>query len=292
MCILINNDVNNNLCPICFSTNIHKIGDLNYNLNPIGEVLYSTKVIKLKHTPYLCECSDCLSWFSQNIVKETDSVMLYSTGNSEKRWETQIFENAISDDMLKITNSVFSSLKKNAKLLDIGCNTGELLDYVKANYHLNTFGLEYSESARKILIDKKHTAYDSFDDISETFEIITAFDLVEHLYNFPDFMKRCANLLKPNGILLIVTGNKNCSEAQKLKERWKYALYAEHIIFPEHKTYENYGLKLYDYYKVSRKEWNKITIRAIIRKIIRLFSLRYSGFPFKADHHLVILQKN
>ncbi|MDR0542017.1 MAG: class I SAM-dependent methyltransferase [Dysgonamonadaceae bacterium] len=288
--ILIDNSTKNVQCPVCFSTNIHKIGDLQYDSN--AELMYSTNAITLRNTPYLCECLECLSWFSQNIVSEADSIMLYSTGNSEKRWKTDIFENTVSDDILKIMKSILSLYKSaNAKLLDIGCNTGELLDWAKANYHFDTFGLEYSESARKILINKTHTAYPSFNDISETFDIITAFDLVEHLYDFPDFMKHVEKLLKPNGMLLLLTGNNNCYEAKKLKNDWWYVLFPEHVIFPHYKAYENYDLKLYDYYKVSHFKFNKITLRSVIRKIIRLFSLRYSNFPFNADHHLIILQK-
>ncbi len=43
--------------------------------------------------------------------------------------------------------------------------------------------------------------------IQDTFDVIVAGDLIEHLTNFQGFFENCTRLLKPNGILILTTPN-------------------------------------------------------------------------------------
>ncbi len=63
-----------------------------------------------------------------------------------------------------------------------GCNTGELLDFAKG-LGCQTSGLEYSGDSCEVIREKGHDAYQSFAEIDQQYEFITAFDLVEHLFD-------------------------------------------------------------------------------------------------------------
>ena len=87
--------------------------------------------------------------------------------------------------MLRI---IKAEIKHNNYVLDIGCNTGVLLDFAH-NYTKHTYGVEYSEMARKITARKGHKTYEYSIQIPENvkFDIIFAFDLIEHLYMVSSF---------------------------------------------------------------------------------------------------------
>jgi 2-polyprenyl-3-methyl-5-hydroxy-6-metoxy-1,4-benzoquinol methylase len=279
----IDNSLKHTTCPICASHNIKKMGTLTYQL----PITYSTTEISLFHTPELWKCDNCLSWFSQYIVNEQDSIELYSSGKSEERWDSdEIFEQTRTKDVCDILNSYFIPDKQ---LLDIGCAAGALLDYAKAK-GCKTFGLEYSVSASAILREKGHIAFSSFEKIDRKFDIITAFDLVEHLYDFQMFIEQCKHLLNPGGVMIFMTGDNSSDVARRKKNEWWYASLCEHIIFPSRQAYTLSGLSELLYKTVSRFNVKKITKGEIARRFIRLFSKSYNKFPFQDDHYIIILK--
>lgn len=106
-------------------------------------------------------------------------------------------------------------LDKNCKILDIGCASGyflRLCDLVGCD----TYGLDISEQAisqARIITRAKLYVHDvskglpMFDD--DTFELVTMFDIIEHL-DSPLFMLREVNrVLKANGRMVITTPNIN-----------------------------------------------------------------------------------
>lgn len=270
-------------CPICKSFDIEKIGDVDY-AKPLK---YSSFEIQLTKKTELWKCKDCSSWFTQNIIKESDSISLYTHGNSYERWNYENkFEDRKSKDVLRVINKYIAPFKN---VLDIGCNMGDFLDYAKTKDCV-TSGLEYSDNARSILKNKGHKVYGSFDEINDTFNVITAFDLVEHLYDLDSFLTHCHKLLKQNGTLILLTGDNTSTVARKFLNKWWYVSFPDHIIFPSKKGFEQKYFKIASYHKVRFFAENNFTMRSVIRKGIRLFSKEYSGWPFCTDHHIIILK--
>lgn len=62
--------------------------------------------------------------------------------------------------------------------------------------------------------------------------MITAFDLVEHLYDVSSFLSECRNKLNKNGLVIILTGNFSCFSSRLTGPEWWYVRYPEHIVFP------------------------------------------------------------
>jgi len=240
----------------------------------------------------------CLSSFKQKVVVEPEAQTLYSY-NSSNRWESKDFETEkTSDVILKIKDY----LKKDKKVLDIGCNTGELLDYCK-KYGAKTFGIEYSKKSKDVCIKKGHKIYKDIDDIKEdVFDLIFAFDLVEHLYDVGKFFKKVNTLLRSDGKLIILTGNPNCLSAKLAGKRWWYSLFPEHVVFPSKEFFNNFCLINLEKYipvfnsKFFAQQYLFSVDSLIYKKIMNLAGqiLRgaYTGLPsINRDHALIILSK-
>jgi 2-polyprenyl-3-methyl-5-hydroxy-6-metoxy-1,4-benzoquinol methylase len=114
--------------------------------------------------------------------------------------------------------------KKNGRLLDIGCAVGHFLKLARIK-GWDTYGVEISEYASEYA--RKQYSLDvrtgklldaGFDD--EFFDVVTMWDVIEHLYNPRDELKDVFRILKPNGLLLITTANMDSYDAKFLGKRW------------------------------------------------------------------------
>ena len=229
----INNTFRHEHCPLCHSQRILPLGKLNYS----GTVKFCTSNIELSDAPELWKCQQCLSRFVQYAVDAETAKTLYSTGQAEERWATVAFEQSKTPD---VVNSMVAIFKNRGKVLDVGCNTGELLDFARG-FGCETAGVEFSSASREILIQKAHKAYAALAESAEKYDVITAFDLVEHLYDVPNFLQQCRERLTETGRLVILTGNMNSLSARLSKTCWWYAQYPEHIVFPTKKYFSDYS---------------------------------------------------
>lgn len=284
-------------CPFCSSNLIFKVGTMK-NRNPM---LFSTSWINLNNSPEFWKCKSCLSYFNQNIVCESDAVNFY-LNNKTNKWNAVEFE-------LEKTNELVLEIKKylfeGAQVLDIGCNTGELLDFCKKN-GAETTGIEYSELCRKICSEKGHKTYFSFNEIERDrkYDIIFAFDLFEHTYDIKNFFNKVRINLKKDGILILLTGNPDYWLAKILKEKWWYFALPEHIVFPSKEYFNSLqNLQLVDYVSIYNSvryfrdslfhfDFNfLLKIKNILWSLLRGY-YEYSFPLIGPDHALVIMKKN
>jgi len=121
---------------------------------------------------------------------------------------------------LKLINS-FASEEKT--LLDIGCGTGDFLQFVK-QHGWTVSGVEPNEDARKIANSKTDHAVFDIDKLSqfkpERFDVITLWHVLEHLPNLELQISTFKKLLKPNGTLIIAVPNYKSYDAQYYKNFW------------------------------------------------------------------------
>lgn len=288
-------DLNNNYtfeqCSLCGSSDLYKVGEISYQY----PVLFSSNKISILNQPELWRCSNCKSALVKNAINEFDAISLYSKGNSSERWRcNSSFEDDKTQNVINILENLFKGETK--KILDIGCNMGDLLDFAQ-RCGCKTFGLEYSSSSLEIIKAKGHIPFSSMDEIKESFSLIVAFDLIEHLYNVPDFLSKCYDFLEPGGMLILLTGNINSLSARVLGANWWYVKYPEHIVFPSKKYFENQTkLKLTNYVKVFHSKFSQTSIRSVIRflvsNLLRRRKINCSYIPIlEPDHIIVTLTK-
>ena len=96
---------------------------------------------------------------------------------------------------------------KPKSLMDIGCGYGYFLDKIK-NAVDNTAGSEFNPAAINVCKSKNIKLYTTdLKQVYEKFDMITSFQVLEHVKDTKTFIEDCLNLVKDNGYLLFVTPN-------------------------------------------------------------------------------------
>lgn len=272
-------------CPCCTSDQFKTIGRIQ-DRGPMG---FSTTQIELRHERYIDKCTKCQSTFVQNSITKADAEMLYKTGDGSRRWSGVPFE----EDKPNVVVSQLQDLLQLANTVcDIGCNTGEFLDFAKAR-GVKTFGIELSDESNRILVEKGHKVRGTLKDFETKFDLITAFDLVEHLYAPSEFLRDVLANLKTGGHLVLLTGNTQSLPARWSRSKWWYSKYPEHVIFASKKFYQNgQGFELVRYHKTFASKLHQERKGLFSDFLLASIRNSYDGRPsFFPDHHLVVLKK-
>jgi SAM-dependent methyltransferase len=130
--------------------------------------------------------------------------------NSPERWRDR--------------KAALTPYKQSGTLLDLGCNSGSFLAFMRsASWKL--YGIEMSaEGARTA--EARSEAQVFVGDIldapfpRESFDVITRFDVLEHLYEPRRVMARVGEWLKPGGILYVLVPNVESAEARVFGSYW------------------------------------------------------------------------
>lgn len=274
-------------CPLCRTSEIYKVGLIEY----VFPGQFSSLPVELSAKPEFWKCRNCKSGFVQNILAQETAARLYSEGVSGERWSKMIFKEAKTKEVTDQLGLVF---KRDIEVLDIGCNTGELLDFAKS-CGCKTSGVEFSQDSRKILRNKGHVAFSSINEVKGgCFDVITAFDLIEHLYDVESFISFCRDKLRERGVLVILTGNISSVSARITGSKWWYLRYPEHIVFPSKKYFKalsKFRIEKWIYTYASRGY--KHNILETLKSSTPAFLMgRYNGLPsLGPDHVLAVLRK-
>ncbi|MBK8685175.1 MAG: class I SAM-dependent methyltransferase [Bacteroidetes bacterium] len=100
----------------------------------------------------------------------------------------------------------------SARVLDIGCGEGKFLSYLKSTKGCFVEGLELNEKAQKIAIGNNISVFNltiqEFSEFNnEKYDVVTLFQVLEHIPNVDDFLKAALKVVRPNGILVIAVPN-------------------------------------------------------------------------------------
>jgi SAM-dependent methyltransferase len=260
-----------------------QIGAISYS----QPVLFSSAAVRLKMDPELWKCKDCQSAFVQNVLPEDMARQLYSQGDSTSRWSTVAFEQHKPQEIIAELARLFTSGKEH---LDVGCSAGNLLDFAKERGCLTT-GVDYSSTTRDFIERKGHAWFPSFEALeAKTFDVITAFDLIEHLYDVRAFLQECRSRLRPGGRLVILTGNINSLSARITREHWWYAAYPEHIVFPSVQFFRAHSrYRLEQLIPTYASNAYRIPLSGRVRGIVsRVLHGCYRGLPALGPDHMLL----
>ncbi len=103
------------------------------------------------------------------------------------------------------------------RILDIGCGAGLLCEPF-TRLGAQVIGIDPSETniaAAKLHADKGHLSIDyrcttiEEMDVRARFDIVLAMEVVEHVNDVSAFLKRCTTMLKPGGLMVVSTLNRN-----------------------------------------------------------------------------------
>ncbi|MBI3317688.1 MAG: class I SAM-dependent methyltransferase [Candidatus Omnitrophica bacterium] len=120
------------------------------------------------------------------------------------------------------------------RILDVGCGAGQFLAVAESRGWRGT-GLEVSRSALDLLKQRRGAQFQVMEttlqelDLPEgSFDAVTLFEVLEHLDQPVELLRRAAALLKEGGLLYLTTPNLNSLSRRLLGGRWR-------VIAPEHR---------------------------------------------------------
>jgi SAM-dependent methyltransferase len=123
----------------------------------------------------------------------------------------------------------------DGRLLDVGCGPGLLLDEARSAGY-DVVGVELSREAalhaRDALgLDVREVALEDFDDAGG-FDVVVLADVIEHVDDPVGAIARCADLLRPGGVLCVVTPDPSSATARLAGRRWWGYLPAHTCLLP------------------------------------------------------------
>ena len=174
-----------------------------------------------RHEKYtLLRCADCsIVWLSapptpeemhRHYTGEYDRQISAARHNSPQRWRDR--------------KKTLAERKQSGTLLDLGCSSGSFLESLPKE-HWKLYGIEMSsESAR--IAEERTGAQVFVGDIleasfpPESFDVITCFDVFEHLYTPKQVMARVSEWLRPGGIFYVLVPNVDSAEGRVFGTYW------------------------------------------------------------------------
>ncbi len=174
------------------------------------------------------------------------------------------------------------SKKTDIHLLDVGCSNGASVA-IANDLGVKAEGVDPSEKAVKNGIDrglKIHLGY--LHEISlpdNAFDAITLYEVIEHVNEPKVLLEECHRILKPDGVLLIGTGNIDSWTRQIKKNKWDFFDMKEHgghIIFFSPKSLDTLasitGFVIKKVRTSSVKFYEKGEVSHLLYRMTKIFS--------------------
>ncbi len=202
-------------CPIC------EKGDFNSNI-VCKDYTVSSEEFKID------QCENCEFRFTNPVPVESEIGKYYesedyiSHSNTSKDLISKIYQ-AARKSALKKKHQLVSSRVEGNKLLDIGCGTGDFMAHCKSN-NLIVSGIEPSDTARSFAIEQHSLEVFKEDQLQKwtdgSFDIITLWHVLEHVYPLNERVKEIKRLLTDNGKAFIAVPNCESLDAKIYREYW------------------------------------------------------------------------
>jgi SAM-dependent methyltransferase len=209
-------------CRTCGSSGLSRMGVL-----PEGTHFAGSRLTKPLIGGELWFCKDCEFRFRHPVLTSEEYARLYHRGSATV-WEADGGRQDFS-----LIREYFRHVPGEASVLDVGCYTGALLASLPGNHRLH--GIEPNDAASRIAASRNvQVLAADIDDLHgyrESFDVVTVCDVIEHVENPLQFLRKLAELLKPGGRVLLTTGDSDSWLWGLLRSRFWYCSFPEHISF-------------------------------------------------------------
>jgi len=193
--------------------------------------------------------------------------------------------------------------------LDIGCAAGYFMDILKAD-GWQVQGIELDPSMWDTPRQRGYTVFTQpleFFENTEAYDLITLFDVIEHLPGLQADVAKLARMLSPNGCIALVTPDISSFQRKLFGSRWFQFKPTEHIYYfsPDtlQRAFEPHGIRLVllkragQYADVSflHRRLNKYGFTGLAKLFdaaVRSFRLNDRHWYADTGSMFVILQKN
>ena len=193
--------------------------------------------------------------------------------------------------------------KKKGSLLDFGCGTGWFLEHARTQYKVSGFEPTKNLAAITSNLLKIEVYHNTKNFKNNSFDIITAFDVIEHVSKPQEAFKEYSRLLKKNGILLIYTPNANSVAFDYMLEQQNNVTPPIHLHYFNEKSinklaglsfspiyFGTFGLDIGDIYAHERDNGNK-EFSNFLHKNYQVLQTFFDNMDY-GNHLRTIFKKN
>ena len=143
-----------------------------------------------------------------------------------------------ADRLLRHTKQIIRRVERflgkkrgEIRLLDVGCSNGSFISAAQS-LGIHAEGVEPAAAPAQAAMEsglKVHQGLLQDIHLPDTsFDVVTVFEVIEHLKDPLSLFKECHRILHKGGFLVIRTGNTDSWTAHYMKDRWEYFRISEH----------------------------------------------------------------
>jgi len=196
-----------------------------------GDKLEPTSIHLLEGSLKRCpSCGQLLSACTASRYEASMQEFDVPEGTLPSERDVKRYHERIGND-LKQASATLGQPSSSLKLLDIGCSSGALL-HVASDLDFNVTGVEPAEQAASTA---KKAGFDVYNGLlheakypDNSFDIITLYEVIEHLTDPLEMVHEVYRILKPGGLFLIGTGNADSWTVSIIGSEWDYFSINEH----------------------------------------------------------------
>lgn len=205
----------------------------------------------------LVQCNNCRFVYVNPRIKNNELYKIYSEHYFSNQSEGYGYRNYELTSHLRI--KTFQKWMKNIDpylppskglVLDIGCAAGHFLDLMRnRGWEVEAIELD-KQMAEKVRAKNILVSEQPFEEFisNKKYNLITMFDVIEHIPDLKTTFKKLHDLLDDNGVIALITPNFGSTQRKLFGKRWFQFKPYEHIQYftPQTlaKVIEPYGLKL------------------------------------------------
>ena len=215
-------------CRVC-------LGDLRPSVAGRGTILTAAALAPSQHEPGrhadLFSCPDCGTVQQPALPGHDELVELYRDMADEEYLGEEAGRRATAARLLDLVGPHVPG----GRLLDVGCGHGLLLDEARRRGY-ETVGLELSRTAagharEGLGLDVREIPLEAFEG-GAGFDVVMLVDVLEHLDDPLAGIDHCVRLLRPDGVLCVVTPDPSSVTARLAGVRWWGYLPAHTCLLP------------------------------------------------------------
>ena len=210
-------------CPLCGP---EAKQELRYNFDPFRVVA----------------CRECSLIFLSPRFKEEDILQFYqgqdyyAPSHARQGYDDYLDLRAAWIKTFRRRLQVVKKYQPSGRILDIGCGPGFFLEAAREMGYDDLWGIDPSDYivgvARKNFGEKILQGTLESDELKPaSFDMLTAFDVFEHIYRPVEFLERAHQLLKPEGIFAFTTPNPESLLAKIFGKQWVSFKMPEHVFY-------------------------------------------------------------
>jgi 2-polyprenyl-3-methyl-5-hydroxy-6-metoxy-1,4-benzoquinol methylase len=179
----------------------------------------------------LVKCRSCGFVFMERIPTNDELNLFYS----KYSYDSDSHLSPMTRESYNLLLDEFEKYRKTNKMLDVGCGRGWFLIEAKKR-GWEVYGTEFSEKAIEVCeaaglhMQSGKLQSNSFE--KEEFDIITSFEVIEHINNPTEEISNIHGFLRKGGLFYCTTPNFNAYLRYYLKENYNNV-----IAYPEHLSY-------------------------------------------------------